>query len=321
MGYTVDQPGAIPMWVPDTIMFAHTDATWLVIHKTAGFRTAQECAAYFQAGSDGRNASVHYIVGQDGTIVQCVPEYKGAGGNCCTDPGHANFLPGNVNLNIRTISVEHIDPRSDNQTPLTPAQKAASFRLALDICNRHHIPLRFGDASGGVIRHRDIAPINKGECPGNYPWDELLAFLAQGGTMPVPTGWQDERGALIAPNGVPVIAGFKSYVENNPWDAANVPLGAEFHSEIVLLHNASVGAGQVQLFASSMLWYTPAKGVVNEGQMGREIDAAYGEIATLQAKIATLQAAPPVPVPAPAPVAPDVKAAVDQVIAILQPLA
>lgn len=177
----VDQPGAISMPVPDRITFSSTDATWLVIHKTAGFRSAQDVAAYFQSGSGGRDASVHYIVGLDGTIVQCVPESRGAGGNCCLAPGHASYLPTGINLNLKTISVEHVDPSIDNSTPVPHAQKVASFRLIHDICKRHNIPMRQGDGSGGIIGHHDIDPVNRARCPGNYPWQEMLASLENGG--------------------------------------------------------------------------------------------------------------------------------------------
>jgi N-acetyl-anhydromuramyl-L-alanine amidase AmpD len=176
----VDEPGAIPMWVPDSIMFDSTDATWLVLHKTAGFTSAVECAAYFQAGSDGKNVSAHYIVGQDGMVVQCVPESRGAGANCCVSTGHASYLPTSINLNLKTISIEHIDPAIDNSTPLTEAQKAASFQLIQHICQRHHIPMRPGDASGGIIGHADIDPVNRARCPGNYPWSDLWQFLQTG---------------------------------------------------------------------------------------------------------------------------------------------
>lgn len=177
----VDQPGAIPMWVPNNITFNYTDATWLVIHKTAGFQTAQDCAAYFQSGSGGNNVSAHYVVGLDGTIVQCVPESRGAGANCCPMEGHAPYLPTNINLNVKTISIEHIDPTSDNSTPVSDGQKAASFRLIHDICQRHNIPMRSGDASGGIIGHCDIDPVNRARCPGNYPWQELWSYLAGNG--------------------------------------------------------------------------------------------------------------------------------------------
>lgn len=177
----VDQPGAIPMWVPDSFTFDYTDATFLVLHKTARFETAQECATYFQAGSAGLHVSSHYVVGQDGMIVQCVLESRGAGANCCVEAGHAPFLPDtwgtSNNGNLHTISIEHIDPAEDNSTPVTSAQARASFQLIHDICVRHNIPMRPGDAQGGIIGHMDIAPISRKRCPGNYPWTELWQFL------------------------------------------------------------------------------------------------------------------------------------------------
>ncbi len=174
-----DEPGAIAMFVAESRVFINqNDHMWLVIHKTAGGSRAQDIAHFF--ATDPAMASTHYIVGQDGAIVQCVLEKDGAGGNCCVEKGYASFLPGNENLNLRTISIEHCDPAADNLTPLTAAQKAASFRLIQHICERHNIPMRRAqnDGKGGIIGHCNIAPISRARCPGNYPWDELWVYLA-----------------------------------------------------------------------------------------------------------------------------------------------
>src|SRR6266702_6567630 len=126
----IGQAGAIAMQVPADNVFpgywGHAPK-WLVLHKTAGFHTAQDVAAFFQTVPDKRSA--HYVVGQDGAIVQCVSEADGAGANCCLEAGHAAFLPTDINLNLITISIEHVDPTLDNSTALTDAQKAASFTL------------------------------------------------------------------------------------------------------------------------------------------------------------------------------------------------
>lgn len=156
---------------------------WIVLHKTAGFQTAEQVAEYF--ATTPLMTSVHYVVGRDGTVIQCVREEDGAGGNCCTEPGHAPFLPdadgSHVNLNLLTISIEHVDPASDNSTPCTPEQTAASFRLIADICRRRGIPAKPGDASGGIIGHFQICPQSRARCPGNFPWTQLWDYLAQGG--------------------------------------------------------------------------------------------------------------------------------------------
>jgi N-acetyl-anhydromuramyl-L-alanine amidase AmpD len=171
----------IQMPVPENITFNSNDCTWVVIHKTAGFSTAQDCANYFISGSGGQNVSSHYIVGLDGVVVQCVPENRGAGGNCCTVGNYASYLPycngTNDNMNLHTISIEHIDPSTDNSTPCTDAQKQASFELIKDICSRHDIPMRAGDGNGGIIGHNDIDPVNRARCPGNYPWQDLFNYL------------------------------------------------------------------------------------------------------------------------------------------------
>jgi hypothetical protein len=304
-----DQPGAIEMYIPDNLMFNYTEAVWLVMHKTAGFETAQDCARYFQAGSDGRGVSAHYIVGLDGTIVQCVPESRGAGANCCLEAGHASYLPTGVNLNLKTIAVEIIDPSTDNSTPMPNAQVAAVFRLAHDICVRHNIPMRAGDSSGGIIGHNDIAPINRSRCPGpTFPWGALFAYLQGGHMSGIPQGWKDDGHTLTAPNNVPVVFGFRGKILAEDWDPGNTPTAPEYHAAQVQLHNPGLGAGQVQVFRDKVLWYTAQKGVIDEPYIGLELKAAYDKIAALQAAAA------------PAPTGPDVKATVQSAIQLLDKL-
>ncbi len=111
----------------------------------------------------------------------------------------------------------------------------------------------------------------------------------------IPAGWHDDGTTLTAPNGVPVVLGFRAHILNAPsWDAGNMPQEAEYHADQVLLHNIAIGAGQRQCFRDGMLWYTTAKGVVWEPFLGLELDAAYKQIATLQAQITQLSQ----PVPA-----------------------
>lgn len=184
------QPGAIQMPVPNTNVFPGywgNKPKWVVIHKTASGGGAQDIANFFI--HDPNMASSHYVVGQDGTIVQCVSELDGAGANGILETGHASFLPTNLNLNLLTLSIEHVDPKSDNSTPLTDAQKAASFKLVHDVCQRHGIPMRRGDASGGIIGHSDIAPIDRARCPGNYPWQELWDFLKGNSMIDINHPW------------------------------------------------------------------------------------------------------------------------------------
>ncbi len=173
-----DEQGAIWIPVPSANIFPGywgNTPKWVVIHKTASGGSAQDIANFFI--HDPSMASSHYVIGLDGTLVQCVSESDGAGANGVLEAGHAAYLPTDINLNLLTISIEHVDPSPQNATSLTDAQKAVSFKLVHNICVRHNIPMRPGDASGGIIKHADIAPIDRALCPNNYPWSELWAYL------------------------------------------------------------------------------------------------------------------------------------------------
>jgi hypothetical protein len=275
----VDEPGAIPIFVPAANVFPGylgNKPKWICLHKTASGGTAQDVAHFFQTVPDRRSA--HYIIGQDGTIVQCVSEADGAGANCCLEAGYAAFLPTGINLNLLTISIEHCDPASDNSTPLTSAQKASSFRLVRDICQRHAIPMRAGDASGGIIGHDKINPVTRARCPGNYPWNELFSFLG-GGAMGVPAGWHDDGTTLTAPNGVPVRYGFREYILANNWDANNWALTPEFATGRLEDSNPPLGGGSQQIFRWSMLGYPSTTHRVVFEWLGQELIVARQQVA------------------------------------------
>lgn len=172
--------GAIPMLVDRSRVFWNCNPQFaVVIHKTAGFSTIEELGHYFATTPDV--TSSHYGVGLDGRIAQFVDEIDGSAANCCLTPGHDPFwdtAPDTSNLNYCTITIEHIDPSSDNSTPPTPAQLAASFALVLDICTRHNIPV------SNIKTHASIDPVNRSRCPNNYPMDALVWHVKSGGTPP-----------------------------------------------------------------------------------------------------------------------------------------
>ena len=164
----------------------------IVIHKTGGDATPQDTVNTFLA----TGKSVHYVVGQDGTVWQLVAESRGAGGNCCPDDSHlpiwdpiiaACTLPdGTMNLNFGTISIEHCDPAGDNSTPLTQVQAIQSFRLVWYLMQKYAIDMEH------VLGHNTI---NATVCPGNYPWPDLHQYVKNASTPtpvvpPITPPWQ-----------------------------------------------------------------------------------------------------------------------------------
>jgi hypothetical protein len=126
--------------------------------------------------------------------------------------------------------------------------------------------------------------------------DKLISIIGSvpgGGIMAgVPAGWSlsADGSTLTAKNGVPVKAGFKSHVMGLNWDPENVPMISERNVSQVLYH-ASFGAGAVQPFRDSFLWWTQQKGVVEERELGVEIYLRDLAISNFQAQLATTNAA------------------------------
>ncbi len=240
--------------------------THIVLHGTAGGSSAENIANYFRTSNV--EASAHFVIGQDGHVIQCVD---------CSIAAWANGIILNpripwdtsINPNLFSVSIEHCKASQDNSDELTPAQKLASFQVINAICDYYSIPKRRGDVHGGLVSHADFDSINRARCPGPYPWDELIAFL-NGGSSMIPTGWHDDSHTLTAPNGIPVRLGFRDYVLARNWDANNWPLQAEEGRAQIELSNPDLGAGTWQPFKWKVLEYTPSHGVF-EAWCGAEL--------------------------------------------------
>jgi N-acetyl-anhydromuramyl-L-alanine amidase AmpD len=270
-----DYAGAL--WVPNNNAFPNRNGyspRYIVLHSTAGGSSAQAIAEYFASTQGTANpVSAHYVVGIDGAVVQCVNERDGAwangfvsGQSGTSGDGegngfHDSWWDSGVNPNLISISIEHVKSAVDNSSQLTDAQKQASFKLIRDICQRHNIPMCKADAQGGVTGHYAIDPVNRANCPGSYPWDELWTFLESNGGPMVPQDWTDNGTVLKAPNGHTVTLGFRDYILNNNWPSGNWPL-EEAHGQTPLeLSNPSLGGGTQQVFRWSVLEWTPSQGV------------------------------------------------------------
>lgn len=182
---------------------------WFVVHFTGGTPNLQSLYNYWLSQC-GVGSNSHYGIertsnayAQAGDIWQFLPLTDGACANCCLENGHAPFLPTGVNLNVRTISVECINPDTGNNGAMPQAQFDSLVYLIRTVCQQMNIPTNiitqywngyentttWGNASGGVIMHRDIAPINRRMCPGtpyyNGQMQQIMNAVNGGSNMPV----------------------------------------------------------------------------------------------------------------------------------------
>lgn len=131
----------------------------LLLHYTgmasAGAAQARLCEA-------AAKVSCHYMVDEDGTIVQLVSEARRA--------WHAgvSFWQGATDINSRSIGIEIVNGGHDFDCPDFPARQInAVIALCRDIQSRYPIlPER-------VLAHSDIAPGRKRDPGEKFPWRVL----------------------------------------------------------------------------------------------------------------------------------------------------
>lgn len=183
------------------------DPLWFVVHFTGGTPNLQSLYNYWLSqcgvGSNSHFGIERYSTSnsQPGDIWQFLDYTRdGACANCCLENGHAPFLPSGVNLNVRTISVECINADTGNLGAMPQAQFDSLVYLIKKVCTDMNIPTNiltrynngyedtttWGNANGGIIMHRDIAPINRRMCPGDpYYNGQMQAVInaVNGGNM------------------------------------------------------------------------------------------------------------------------------------------
>jgi N-acetylmuramoyl-L-alanine amidase len=139
----------------------HRVPDMVVLHYT-GMATAQ--AALDLLCDPASNVSAHYVVLEDGAIIQSVPEALRA--------WHAGVSSwqGASDINSRSIGIEIVNGGHDFGLPPFPdGQIAAVIALLADILARHAI------APSGVVGHSDIAPLRKRDPGEAFPWAKLVA--------------------------------------------------------------------------------------------------------------------------------------------------
>ncbi|HXL14103.1 MAG TPA: N-acetylmuramoyl-L-alanine amidase [Bradyrhizobium sp.] len=110
----------------------------------------------------GSEVSAHYIVLEDGRIVQCVPEARRA--------WHAGvaFWAGEEDINSCSIGIEIVNRGHDWGYPEFPLRQiAAVIALCRGIMLRRDVPPH------RVLGHSDVAPSRKKDPGEKFPWHSL----------------------------------------------------------------------------------------------------------------------------------------------------
>lgn len=108
------------------------------------------------------------------------------------------------------------------------------------------------------------------------------------GGSTVPSGWKDDGKTLTAPNGHVVVLGFRDHILSRAWPPDNVPLESERHIESLEWQNASLGAGERQVFQRTALRWNAATGV-QEISLGPELLAVEARLVAVKQQLANLE--------------------------------
>jgi N-acetylmuramoyl-L-alanine amidase len=146
----------------------------LLLHYT-GMATPE--AAIERLCDPEARVSCHYVVLEDGKILQLVPERSRA--------WHAGLgsWEGEGDINSRSIGIEIVNRGHDFDYPDFPqGQIEAVIALCRDICARN------GIVPEKVLAHSDVAPARKRDPGEKFPWDRLFAAGVGHWVKPVPIG-------------------------------------------------------------------------------------------------------------------------------------
>ncbi|GAB5387470.1 MAG: N-acetylmuramoyl-L-alanine amidase [Alphaproteobacteria bacterium] len=131
----------------------------MVLHYT-GMTTTEE--ALQRLSDPEAEVSCHWLIDEDGTLYQLVPEHRRAwhAGRGC--------WKGERDVNSRSIGIELSNPGHEHGYRSFPEPQIATLkRLMREIMDRHPI------APDGVIGHSDMAPGRKIDPGELFPWQDL----------------------------------------------------------------------------------------------------------------------------------------------------
>jgi N-acetylmuramoyl-L-alanine amidase len=160
----------------------------LIMHYT-GMKTAEEAIDRLCDGAGEPPVSAHYVVGEDGGVIQMVDEASRA--------WHAgvSWWEGIMDNNARAVGIEIVNPGHEfGYRPFPDVQMQSVLELAKGIIARHTIK------PWHVVGHSDVAPMRKNDPGELFDW----AMLAQNGVGLWPSapdvlddGWQGDDNNMV----------------------------------------------------------------------------------------------------------------------------
>ncbi len=131
----------------------------LLLHYT-GMPTGEGAQAWLC--NPESQVSSHYIVHEDGRVVQMVPEDRRA-----WHAGQSSWA-GETDINSRSIGIEIANGGHPAGLPNYPDRQIESLiELCRECVERHQI------APERVLAHSDVAPVRKVDPGENFPWSKL----------------------------------------------------------------------------------------------------------------------------------------------------
>ena len=167
----------------------HGRPDMIVLHYT-GMPTA-EGALERLCSLEAPRVSSHYLVYEDGRILQLVPEARRA--------QHAGISSweGETDINSRSVGIEIVNPGHDGGYPDFPDRQIATvIALCRDILKRR--PMR----ADLVVAHSDVAPSRKQDPGEKFPWRQLHEAGVGHWIEPAPPG--EARGLSLGDSGAAV---------------------------------------------------------------------------------------------------------------------
>jgi N-acetylmuramoyl-L-alanine amidase len=169
------------IWKPSPNFAERTlPVTMLVLHYT-GMKSGAEAIDWL--ANPASKVSAHYVVEEDGQIVQMVHEEQRA--------QHAglSYWRGLTDCNSASIGIEIVNPGHEwGYRPFPEAQMAALIPLVAEIVRRYAIHPR------NVVGHSDAAPARKDDPGELFEWEQLAKpglAVARPTKNLIDPGWSD----------------------------------------------------------------------------------------------------------------------------------